>query len=111
MTKFASKYNKKHTSYSYTFPEVPVYVKLGFLYKENGRITMIWSSFIHGDYSVLVAQADSIRGKWEHNAPKFDFDGGHSMIFETLEGQKKISLHRPNTLTKERAVFYDIEIK
>lgn len=82
-----------------------------FLYREGGKITMIWSSFIHGDYSVLVAQADSIRGKWEHKAPKFDFDGGHSMIFETLEGQKKISLHRPNTLTKERAVFYDIEIK
>ena len=36
MTKFANKYNKKHTSYNYQFPEVPVYVKLGFLFKENG---------------------------------------------------------------------------
>lgn len=47
MTKFANKYNKQHSSYNYTFPEVPVYVKLSFLYKENGP-DMIYP--VHGLY-------------------------------------------------------------
>ena len=78
-----------------------------FLYRENGRLNMIWSSFYLGKYQVLLAQSDSIMGKWEHKEPRFDFDGGHAMLFDRLDGAKMISLHRPNKLDLERAFFLE----
>ena len=66
---------------------------------------MIWSSFYKGKYLVLLAQSDSIKGKWEHKEPRFEFDGGHAMLFECLDGKRMISLHRPNVIDKERAFF------
>ena len=78
-----------------------------FLYREDGKIKMIWSSFENGMYLVLGAESDSIRGKWTHTGSKFDFDGGHAMIFTTLEGRRMIVLHSPNRAGQERAVYYD----
>ena len=78
-----------------------------FLYRENGKIKMIWSSFYKGRYLVLEAESDSLCGKWTHKGSKFDFDGGHAMIFTTLEGKRMISLHTPNKTDFERAVFYE----
>lgn len=66
MTKFANKYNQKHSSYNYTFPEVPVYVKPAFLYKENGpeTIYMVRGLFINdkGNYGpqAVIATDDSM---------------------------------------------------
>lgn len=77
-----------------------------FLYSEDGKTKMIWSSFGEKGYLVLDAWSDSINGEWHHGGSRFDFDGGHAMIFETLEGEKMISLHSPNTLKSERASFY-----
>lgn len=37
------------------------------------------------------------------------FDGGHAMIFESLEGKKYLSLHYPNTTPNERAIFIPYE--
>ncbi len=76
-----------------------------FLWRENGRVRMIWSSFGSGRYLVLTAEADSIRGKWCHGGSQFEFDGGHAMLFETLAGERMISMHSPNTSGLERAVF------
>ena len=67
---------------------------------------MIWSSFYNGKYCVLEAQSDSLFGEWTHCGSKFDFDGGHAMLFYTLEGERMISLHRPNTNNLERASFF-----
>lgn len=77
-----------------------------FLYREDGKLKMIWSSFYKGRYLVIEAISDSIRGKWEHKGSRFDFDGGHAMIFYTLDGERMISLHSPNKCGLERAVFY-----
>ena len=77
-----------------------------FFYRENDKLKMIWSSFYNGRYVVLSAESDSIHGKWKHNGSLFDFDGGHAMIFETLEGERMISLHSPNVTNDERAAFY-----
>ncbi len=77
-----------------------------FLWREGGRVKMIWSSFQDGRYLVLPAEADSIRGPWTHLESRFDFDGGHAMLFETFEGERVISLHSPNTAGLERAKFY-----
>lgn len=78
-----------------------------FLYREDGKIKMIWSSFSNGRYLVLSAVSDSIHGKWTHEDSKFDFDGGHAMIFTSLEGKRMITLHSPNSPDLERAVFFE----
>jgi GH43 family beta-xylosidase len=76
-----------------------------FLWREGGKVKMIWSSFYKGRYLVLEAEADSLLGEWTHGGSRFDFDGGHAMIFNTLEGQRMIALHRPNVANFERAFF------
>ncbi len=79
-----------------------------FLYRENNKVKMIWSSFFDGRYLVLEAESDSLCGKWTHKGSKFDFDGGHSMLFTSLEGKRMMTLHSPNTIDLERAVFFEI---
>ncbi len=87
-------------------PGSGIYVTDGpFLYREDGKLKMIWSSFYQGRYLVLDAEADSIRSPWKHGGSRFDFDGGHAMLFTTLEGERMISLHRPNKRPDERAFF------
>ena len=76
-----------------------------FLFSENGKLKMIWSSHSGGKYAVLEAVADSLKGRWSHRKPRFDFDGGHAMLFETFEGKKYFSLHQPNLPSNERATF------
>lgn len=88
------------------FPREGCYVTDGpFIFKEDGKLKMIWSSFNKGKYLVLEATANSIKDKWVHLPNKYDFDGGHAMIFYTLEGERMISLHAPNEVNLERAVF------
>lgn len=82
-----------------------------FLFRRNGKINMIWSSFSSGKYSVLEAEADSLRGPWTHKKPRFDFDGGHAMIFKAFDGAKYFSLHQPNLPSNERAVFINYSDK
>ena len=76
-----------------------------FLWSEDGKVKMIWSSFYKGRYLVLEAEADSLLGEWRHGGSRFDFDGGHAMIFTTLDGKRMISLHKPNKANFERAFF------
>jgi len=76
-----------------------------FFYKEKGSTFMIWSSFFNNRYVVLKAECDCLRGKWTHFGSQLDFDGGHAMLFETLSGDRMISLHSPNTTPSERAFF------
>lgn len=78
-----------------------------FLWREDGKVKMIWSSFYNNRYLVLEAEADSLLSEWKHGGSKFDFDGGHAMLFRTLEGKRMISLHRPNSANDERAFFYE----
>ena len=79
-----------------------------FMYRENGRLRMMWSSFNEGRYVVLIAESDSIKGKWEHLGSQDAFCGGHGMIFESLDGKRMMSLHSPNTADLERAQFFEI---
>ena len=80
-----------------------------FLYREDGKTKMLWSSFYKGRYLVLDALSDSLRGEWNHGGSRFDFDGGHAMLFEKLDGTKMISLHSPNKADMERAFFAVLE--
>lgn len=77
-----------------------------FLFAEDGKLHMIWSSFADGRYLVLEAISDGgVLGPWKHVGSRFDFDGGHAMVFETLDGQRLISLHKPNKANDERPFF------
>ena len=79
-----------------------------FFYREDGKLRMIWSSYGAGRYLVLEAESDGgICGKWTHKGSKYDFDGGHAMLFERLDGKRMISLHSPNKAGLERAVFFE----
>ena len=79
-----------------------------FIYREGDKLRMIWSSLTTGArYAVLMAECDSLLGEWKQLGSHFDFDGGHAMVFYTLEGKRMISLHAPNTAENERAVFYE----
>ncbi len=80
-----------------------------FLYRENGKINMIWSSIANGKYAILRATADSLCGPWKHYPSQYDFDGGHAMLFTDLQGVRRICFHSPNTDDAERAVFLPIE--
>ena len=77
MTKFANKYNQKHSSYNYQFPEVPVYVKPAFLYKENGpdMIYPVRGLFIndkgnYGPQAVVATDASMIVNLPQHMTAK-----------------------------------------
>lgn len=76
-----------------------------FLFKENNRVCMIWSSHSNGKYSILKAEAESLLGKWSHYKSMFPFEGGHAMLFQDFQGKKYISFHSPNLPSDERAVF------
>ena len=82
-----------------------------FLLKENGKLKMIWSSHSGGKYSVLEATADCLKGAWSHLPPRFDFDGGHAMVFKAFDGKQYFSLHQPNLPSNERAVFVPYVVK
>ena len=76
-----------------------------FMYTENGRLCMMWSSLYQGRYLVLGAESDFMKGKWTHSGSRFDFDGGHAMLFQRLDGVRMISLHAPNKADFERPFF------
>ena len=82
-----------------------------FLYKENGKTVMLWSSTREGVYCILKATADCITGKWTHDKrPVFSVDGGHCMLFDSFDGRKMIALHYPNVCPEERALFLDFRM-
>lgn len=81
-----------------------------FMYrKADGKLLMIWSTFING-YAQCAATSDNgkINGNWSHLPTIFDKDGGHGMIFRSLEDKLMLSLHRPNCQPDERPEFFEI---
>lgn len=74
------------------------------------KLYMLWSSIRNGDYvqAVSFSENGKLRGRWYHDALLFEKDGGHGMIFNTLEGETMLSLHRPNNYPDERPVFFRV---
>lgn len=82
-----------------------------FMYRTKcGRLLMIWSTFVNGEYVQAVAYSDNgeIDGNWYNEELLFDKDGGHGMIFDDFEGVKHLILHSPNENPYERPVLLDI---
>ncbi|MBR3818038.1 MAG: family 43 glycosylhydrolase [Clostridia bacterium] len=78
---------------------------------ENGRLIMLWSNLSKsGGYAVGMAVSDNgeIDGNWIHypeafyeKGDAFELDGGHPMLFYTLDGKLMLSIHSPNERTGE----------
>ncbi len=84
-----------------------------FMYRtSSGRLIMMWSSHYSAGYCEALAYSDngSILGKWTQD-PRLLFgkDGGHGMIFKTLEGKLMFACHQPNDTPLERPIFIPIE--
>jgi len=94
----------------------PVYVTDGpFMHRlTNGRLLMLWASFDEKGYVEAIARSDSgsILGPWSHlDRPLLSGDGGHGMLFESLDGRLMFTFHRPNTTPLERAAFAEVLVK
>lgn len=99
-------------SFGCTFKEGTRYVTDGpFMFRgKNDRLYMIWSTIMPSYYQCLcVSDNGEIDGKWKQLEPIFTDDGGHGMIFENMEGELMLTLHRPNISLKEHPEFYSIE--
>lgn len=84
-----------------------------FLYKTRGGVLlMLWSSFISkGHYAIGIAcsQNGKTEGPWTHDdAPLFDENGGHGMIFTGLDGQLYLAIHCPNDSNMERLKLFKL---
>lgn len=97
-------------------PPLPTsYVTDGcFLYRtKTGKLLMIWSSFMHGEYALGIAESvtGKVAGPWKQNeSPLFHKNGGHGMIFKSFDGKLYITFHGPNSPAgAERALIYEIE--
>jgi arabinan endo-1,5-alpha-L-arabinosidase len=75
---------------------------------DDGKLTMLWSSFSSRGYALGIARSSTggIAGPWEQEPdPLWQDDGGHGMLFRTVEGELRLALHSPNITPDERAVF------
>lgn len=85
-----------------------------FLYKtKTGKLLMIWSSFMNGEYALGIAESATgkITGPWkQQKEPLFSQNGGHGMIFKKFDGTLCITFHGPNSPGgAERARIFEIE--
>ena len=81
-----------------------------FLYRtSNGRLLMIWSTFIKEKYAIGVARSDNddIDGQFVHLPPLVTNDGGHGMIFKA-DNRLLLAYHTPNKTDFERPMFREL---
>lgn len=81
-----------------------------FMYKKDGELYMLWSSFTERGYCEAVAKSESgrLKGPWvQSEKPLASKDEGHGMIFKDKQGNEKLILHKPNAPGFERPVIYD----
>ena len=79
--------------------EPATYVTDGpFLYKtKNGKLVMLWSSYLDGLYVETLAYSTSgkVRGPWKQGDVLVGNDSGHGMLFESFDGKLMLVLHQP----------------
>ena len=82
-----------------------------FMYRgKNDRLYMIWSTVFPDRYvqCLAVSSNGEIDGKWTQLPHIFDRDGGHGMLFKTLDNKLYLTLHSPNKTDYERPAFFPI---
>lgn len=80
-----------------------------FIYKtKTNQIIMIWSSFSKTGYTVgqAISLTGKIAGPWKQiNKLILNKDGGHGMIFKTMEGKLMVAIHQPNSINERLKLF------
>ena len=79
--------------------------------EKSGRLYMIWSNMVKGrGYCVLVRSSASgkIAGPWTKDEILFGKNGGHGMIFKSLDGKLNLTFHQPNTTPHERMKVFEL---
>lgn len=71
-------------------------------------IELYWSTFTQKGYCVARSTAKDIYGDYQFEKLIFENDGGHAMVFEDLNGKRKITLHQPNCSPDERLKVFDL---
>lgn len=83
-----------------------------FLYRtKTGKLLMLWSSFMNGEYAIGIAESvtGKVLGPWrQSDTPLFSRDGGHGMVFRTFDGRLCLVIHAPNS-ENERARIFELE--
>ena len=84
-----------------------------FLYRSptSKRLFMIWSTFIPGsEYCVILTHSESttIHGPWLDQRIIYSQNGGHAMIFQSLDGKLLMALHQPNSGGQERLRLFQV---
>lgn len=84
-----------------------------FFYRlKNGKLIMLWSSFIKTFGYVqtyALSESGTLKGPWkQQDEPLYKNDGGHGMIFKGFDGQLFLILHQPNGHPYERPRIFSI---
>ena len=81
--------------------------------REDGSLICLWSGFSKDGYTQGMAVSDNgeIDGRFSQAAPLLTEDGGHGMLFRTLEGEIRLALHSPNTHLLERPRFIPVRLQ
>lgn len=78
---------------------------------KDGSLVMLWSSHGEEGYAQAMARSSNgeIDGTWQQDKELiFSRDGGHGMVFKTIQGVQMLTIHMPNNTPEERAVFFPI---
>lgn len=77
------------------------------LYEENGRIVLLWSTISETGYTVVKSVSENgVFGEYKFDKILFDKDGGHCMRFLDFNGNPRIVLHQPNVTPNERMKIF-----
>ena len=82
-----------------------------FLFKEDDVLYMLWSSYGVDGYveSIAYAECGNLFGEWKQtNKLHCNDDGGHGMMFEDFNNQRKIILHSPNSKSGTHPKIYNL---
>lgn len=80
--------------------------------KEDGTLLCLWSGFSEKGYAQGLAVSDNgdIDGHFTQLAPLFPEDGGHGMLFRSMQGGLFLALHSPNKHLLERPRFIPVRL-
>ena len=80
--------------------------------REDGALLCLWSGFSGKGYAqgLAVSGNGDIDGRFTQLEPLFRENGGHGMLFRTLEGELRLALHCPNTHLLERPRFLPVSL-
>ena len=78
---------------------------------DDGKLLCLWSSLSESGYTQGLAVSDTgrIDSHFSQLPPLFERDGGHGMLFRSLENQLFLALHSPNEHLKERPRFIPLD--